>query len=498
MTLSEYRISLENEKKKLDFLEWRDRSIRASFNLTWQSLSIDFQELLSVLSIFGNSSINVQAIAAVVKQKPINVQIAMGNLIAVSFVNINKSARYYLHPLVKEFAAEMLSQLDCQKIYDLHQKMVSYFLNFVPYEPAKDDLLDEEYEHIMHAIKWASQASLNTEIVKFATNLDRYLFLKGYWDDQQEILQMAIVSSQELDNLQIANKIRLRFGEIAREQGNYQEAKNQYEACQRFFIETNDRLNLAHVTRELGELIRVQRNYLKARDLHRTSLRLYKELEIREGEGNSLHDLGLVERIVGNYDTALKLFRESLAIREELNDDHNKAYNLLEIGIVLRIQKIAQEAEKHLSTCLQFFQTTGDKRGQAYALRELGELEVERKEYISAEQYHEQSLRLRLELGDRRGQSISLHRLGRISQLLGNYDLARRRFEGSRSIADTLHDKLHKAFNLTRLGELAEMAGNLILAKTYWEQSLRWFEEMQVADAEVEEVKEHLRRLDER
>ena len=81
---------------------------------------------------------------------------------------------------------------------------------------------------------------------------------------------------------------------------------------------------------------------------------------------------------------------------------------------------------------------------------------------------------------------------------MGNYDLARRRFEGSRSIADALHDKLHKAFNLTRLGVLAEMAGNLILAKTYWEQSLRWFEEMQVADAEVEEVKEHLRRLDER
>lgn len=487
-SLSDYRFNFENEQQKLDMLEWRSRSLRSSFNITWDLLDDTLKNLLSTLSVFEGSNIDIFALAKITQKRPIKVKMEMGGLIVVSLVEINSSQQYKLHPLVKEFATEKLSERSYNEVFALYHRLALYYLTSLNSGKLTFDNINENYRNIIAIIYWTFENHLHNEFLEFGKNIVDFLVFKGYWSDGNKILRKTITAAHELGNTQTEFEMRLKLSELCREQANYHDAQEQYEACKVYFEKTGQSLTLASVIRELGELTRVRRDYFEARQLHRKSLNLYKQLDCEHGEAQSLHDLGLIERILGNYADAGRLFRESLAIHESIEDFLGRAYNYLELGIIARLQKDKGAKELLYNSYIEF-EKFGDKRGLAYSLRELGELAVEGNRYSEAEELHNRSLRLRQELGDQRGKAISLYRLGRLSQLQRNFALSKKYYLESLAIAQKLDDKLHKAFNLVRLGELASFDGNRTLAVESWTQSLELFDEIQVADSEVSEVK---------
>lgn len=487
-TLGEYRFNFENEQQKLNLLEWRSRSLRSSFNITWDLLDNTLKNLLSTISVFEGLNIDILALAEITQKRPIKIKMEMGGLIAVSLVEIYRSQQYKLHPLVKEFAAEKLSERSCDEISDLYHRLAIYYLTSLNSGKLKFDDININYGNIISILYWTFENHLYEEFLGLGKNIVDFLLFKGYWSDGYKILKKTIIAAYELEDEQTEFEMRLKLSELCREQANYHEAQEQYEACKVYFERTGQGLKLASIIRELGELTRVRRNYFEARQLHRKSLFLNKKLGCEYGVAQSLHDLGLIERILGNYTEAKQLIRESLEIRESIDDFLGKAYNNLELGIIARLIK-DKGAEELLNCSFIEFKKYGDKRGLAYSLRELGELAVERNRYYEAEELHNRSLQLRQELGDQRGKAISLYRLGRLYQLQGNFAMSKKYYLESLSIAKKLDDKLHKAFNLVRLGELVSLDGNRKLAMENWSKSLEIFDELHVADSEVSEVK---------
>ena len=492
-SLKEYRIMLEKEHKKLDIFQWRCCSIRSSLNLTWETLSEELKLLLSALSIFWSSSINLSPLAATLNLDLINVQIGVGKLSSMSLVKIKHQRKYELHPLVKEFAAEKLILRERQESDSLYLNLADFYINIFNLDRQLCYSINAEYENIIGIIDWLFENSKYQKILDIGKNIIDFLILQGYWNDGCVIANYTILSSQKLHEIKTEFDMRLKLSEISREQANYAEAQKQYEACQAYFESTGQQLKLANVIRGLGELDRVRRNYVQARKLHLRSLSIYEEYNHEEGKAQSLHDLGLIERILGNSDKAISLFEKSLVIHEYLGNALGRAYNHLELGIISRLQG-GEGTKAALNKCLAVFESLGDKRGRAYTLRELGELAVDTKNYAEAEHFHQLSLTLRKELGDQRGKTISLYRIGRLNQLNGKLESAKKYFDASLAIADQLDDKLHKAFNLVRLGELNNIEGNLDIAIKYWEQSQNMFGEMQVVEPEVQELNILLKR----
>ncbi|WP_261891874.1 tetratricopeptide repeat protein [Acaryochloris marina] len=490
-SLSDYRFSFENEQQKLDIFEWRSRSLRSSFNITWDLLDETLKRLLSTTSIFGGSSIDIDALSVMLDKKPIKLQLEMGGLIAVSLVYTNKSKHYKLHPLVKEFATEKLFERESNEVNTLHLCLARYYLSSIQSGKLNYDHINDNYGNIIEIVYWTFKNCYFKEVVEFGNIIGDFLLFKGYWNDGSNILRNTIFACQQLGYTQTEFEIRLKLSELAREQADYDQAQEQYEACKTFFEETDQKSQLAIVFRELGELTRVRRNYLQARKLHQKSLLLNIELDNKKGEAQSLHDLGLIERIFGNYNRAIQLFERSLKIRESLGDLLGISYNYLELGIIARLKKDKKAIEFLRSSCFEF-ERFGDKRGLAYVFRELGELAVDEMNYVEADKFHKKSLQLRQELGDQRGKAISLYRIGRLNQLQKNYELSKQYFLDSIAIAKKLDDKLHKAFNLVRLGELANLSGQKSSAIANWRQSLELFNEMHVVDPEAIEVKELL------
>lgn len=485
--LSDYISHFKNEQKKLDVFEWRSRSLRSSFNITWNLLNETLKKLLSTISIFGGSNIDINALSAILEKQPIKLQMEMGSLIAVSLVYINKSKQYQLHPLVKEFATEKLFEVEPNEVNTLHHNLAAYYLTSLQSDKLTYDSIDENYGNIIEIISWTFKNSLFKEVIEFGKVIVDFLLFKGYWHDGSKILRNTVFACQQLGDTQTEFVIRLKLSELAREQADYDQAQEQYKACESFFEQSGQKLQLASVFRELGELTRVRRNYYQARKLHQKSLDLNRELGNKKGEAQSLHDLGLIERILGNYKQAIQLLEDSLAIHKYLGAMVGISYNYLELGIIARIQK-DKKAIRFLRISCSEFEKFGDKRGLAYVFRELGEIAVDNNNYDEADKFHHKSLQLRQELGDQRGKAISLYRLGRLNQLQENYELSKQYYLESLTIAKNLDDKLHKAFNLVRLGELANLSGDKFSAKSNWKQSLEMFNEMHVADPEVSEV----------
>lgn len=486
-SLSDYVSHFKNEQQKLDVFEWRSRSLRSSFNITWNLLDETLKRLLSTISVFGGSNIDINALSATLEKKPIKLKMEMGGLIAVSLVYINNSKQYQLHPLVKEFATEKLYERESNEVNTLHRNLASYYLKSIQSGKLTYDHINENYGNIIEIIYWTFKNYLFQEVIEFGKVIGDFLLFKGYWNDGSNILRNTIFACQQLGDTQTEFEIRLKLSELAREQANYDQAQEQYKACEKFFEQSGQKLQLATVFRELGELTRVRRNYYQARKLHRKSLSLNKELGNKKGEAQNLHDLGLIERILGNYKRAIQLLEDSLVIHKYLGTLLGISYNYLELGIIARIQR-DKKAIKFLRLSYSEFERFGDKRGLAYVFRELGELAVDNSNYDEADKFHQKSLQLRQELGDQRGKAISLYRLGRLNQLQENYELSKQYYLESLTIANNLEDKLHKAFNLVRLGELANLSGDNFLAIDNWKQSLDMFNEMHVVDPEVSEV----------
>ena len=388
--LDDYIKSLETEKKKLNVLEWRSLSVRLSFNITWDSLDYRLKSLFSSLSIFEGSVFELFELAAALGEAPIKAQIEMANLVAVSLVSVNGSKQYKLHPLLKEFASEKVAQMNFDEVSILYKRLAIFYIDLIKESKITYNQINDNYGNLIGILQWTIQNGLKEESILFSQVIGNFLLLKGYWNDGCNILNETILACQSLKDVQNEHELKLKLSELLREQGNYNQAEEQYEICKNYFELTSQKDKLAGVIREIGELNRVRRNYLKARELHIISCSLYIDIKCKQGEGQSLHDLGLIERILGNYEKSKEFLESSLQIRDQLNDSCGKAYNLLELGIVYRLQRNSLSKEL-INKSLADFEMLGDKRGQAYALRELGELAITENDYINAEIFHKKA-----------------------------------------------------------------------------------------------------------
>jgi tetratricopeptide (TPR) repeat protein len=499
--LRTFRELITDEHRRLIMLAEHDRSLIACFNLTWDALNNTQRRLFADLSVFGGSSFDTTAMAYVSRRDASELPLAMGDLVASSLAGITEGGRYYVHPLLKEFASSKLASLDRNHADAQHKRAIDYYLALVHEALVDHEMRGGNYENIrleldnvLAAWHWADANSLTSELVQFGTSLSPVLFRHGDWTTCQRVLASSIESSRLLDDLDTHHQLRLQQGELARERADYAEAASHLEPCVEYFSQHEDKALLARSLRELAELKRVQRDYPGAMQLHKHCLALRRERGDLAGEAQSLHDCGLIEHILGNHGEAQRYVERALEISQQLGDRWQRAYSTLELGIIARLTNRYDEAKTLLSECLEMFNLLRDKRGQAYALRELGELAVSRNHYVEAGEHHRRSLELRIELGDKRGEAISYHRLGYVHQCLEDHASAGELYERSLAMAALLEDRLHLALNHVRLGELSEMRGDLAEARGHWQKGLACFEELKVGDPEAALAREHLKR----
>jgi non-specific serine/threonine protein kinase len=137
-----------------------------------------------------------------------------------------------------------------------------------------------------------SRVSGNEErLLQMAGSLWRYWEIRGFLTEGRLWLETALTKSPNSLGYWRANGLG-GAGHLARQQGDYEQAKALHEQSLLLFRVLGDTLDAARQLNALGELARFQGDYDRAVELHQESLSLRQGIGDREVIAVSLRQLG--------------------------------------------------------------------------------------------------------------------------------------------------------------------------------------------------------------
>jgi predicted ATPase len=370
------------------------------------------------------------------------------SLIDKSFVyteTLNGHIRYRFLESIQKYSQERLEA--SQEIDEFTAKHAGYYLNI-----AQDSYgkmwgsqqavwlvrLDEEYDNLRKALTWLSQApGQKAGLLKMAGSLWRYWEIRGDFSEGRAWLELALAEKSDEPDYWRANGLG-GAGHLARQQGDYGQAKELHEQSLAIFRAIGSKRGAARQLTALGEIARFQGDYAKAMNLHEQSLAIRYEIQDKEGIAVSLRQLGVIARDRGKYPYARDLLEESLNLNRELGDKLLIAQTLDELGLVAYDLCDEEGAIFRFEEALSLQRQLNDRSGSSTSLQNLGNVAKEQGDFHKAELLYKECLSLEQELGDKRGVARVLAALAEIAALQGKYvqsaNLAGQSFELSKEL----------------------------------------------------------------
>lgn len=397
----------------------RHRNLRAVLDYTWSNLGDAEQRVLARLSLF-RGGFTLEAAEAVADAH----LGALLRLINHALVRRDRSGRYDLHELVRQFLDERLDA-------DTRARTLDGLCGF---------------------------------FAEFAAQRERTL----KQSDEQAVLRELDV---EVDNLRLAWRRASEEGDLRRlrqmaecyfvlldARGRYREGADAFRSALR---RLEDRTDAAQQEETLGELV-ARAGYFEfrlghldvARHLLETSLRSLRGASAPAAEAFAHHYLGVLAFLAGDNRGAQQRYHQALARYEAANDGWSMTRTHNNLGVVADTLGDYDEAAGWYRLALELSREIGHVRGVASALVNLGVTLETVGRLEEAERHYQESLEVYREAGDLRGEAASLTNLGHLAEQRGAYVEARDRYERSVAIKRTLGDPVVTAVSLTNLGDV--------------------------------------------
>ncbi|MFL5733527.1 MAG: tetratricopeptide repeat protein [Chloroflexia bacterium] len=277
------------------------------------------------------------------------------------------------------------------------------------------DRLEVEHDNLRAAIDWSIRGDRDAEAaLRLSAALWRFWDVRGYISEGRRWLRESLEMDGEAPHL-VRAKAMSAAGNLALEQGEYDEAQA----------------------------------------LHSAALVLRREADDRHGAANSLTNLAVVARRTGDYDRAAELDEESLAIFRDLGFRNGIASVLGNLGYVEECRGNYSRAQELCEESLELFRETGDTLGVIIALNNLGDLARIQESYERATDLYYEAMGLARSLGDPLSIVALLNNLGAVANRLGDYKRA----------AELYLESLFKCVKLVHKQGIAECLEGLATAQ---------------------------------
>ncbi len=209
-----------------------------------------------------------------------------------------------------------------------------------------------------------------------------------------------------------------------------------------------------------------------------TALEVARQMSDRAAEAQAYNDLGGAYGVQGRCDQALACLQEGLTIFRELGDAYGQATSLGNLGIIHLLQERYDQASTRLRESLAIYRELGDRHGQGLDLDRLGLAHQSQGRHPEALACHQQGLAIFRELGHRDAQAIYLENLGLAHYRLGQYDQALACLREGLTISRELGNRAAQVESLAYIGLVYQRQGRHADAQACHQQSLSIFQEM--------------------
>jgi predicted ATPase len=414
----------------------RQQTLRALLDWSHELLSPEEQRLFGHLSVFccGFTMDAVEAVCGDDASGPEEMLDLLTALVDKSLVVHEPDvvgSRFRMLDTIRQYAAEWLeSSGRADALRDRHR---DHYLALAesalpnlegPNEMAALDQLAREHDNLRTAIARVVEQGDSERALAFAVPLARFWRVRGYLGEGSRQMA-ALLGLGPTPTPSAARATALHgAGWLARDRGEYSEARLHFTESLAMARSVGDRLCEAWSLVDLGFLDRYEGDYESARRRLEEAVSVAGAAEERVPLAAALGNLGLVERDLGRYGDARVLLEESLAMARTLGDRLGIAWTLSNLGLLATHGEDHARALTLLEEALVLWRELGDVQNTAYALSNLGHVATSQGDLQAAGTHLQESLTLLREVGDRRGMAFVIERMALLAAARQEPELA--------------------------------------------------------------------------
>ncbi len=443
----------------LDFLStsmWdipeRHRSMRATFDHSWNLLSGGERRVLSHLSIFQGGFRRKAAEQVVGADLHI-----LANLVSKSLLRRTESGRYNIHEVIRQFA---LSHLTVDPTYRIvRQAHSEYYLKLLAEKESElkgaaqlqaiREIVDE-MDNLRTAWAWAAKGANYLLICSALRSFGWFCNIHGYLDEGIEQLEM------------VARKLR-----TAQDDAGWQAI-------------------LGRVLAQQGLLNFRKGRFGPALELFEASLKYFGSTGEPAWLVDPLLISGIILFLIGEIDVSRSRLTEALANAQTAKDEWAAAYAHFNLGYIDSLTGHYSRGYETMLSALAAWREIGDPNAVALGLNFISRTAIQLGLHAEARTFLEESLRLNIEVGDRWGTGTSYRNLGLAALRRGELDEARTMLQESLEIFDGFVTGWDIAQSLSYLADVEAAAADLPAAMQTYSRAIELAVEAQALPLAME------------
>jgi predicted ATPase/DNA-binding SARP family transcriptional activator len=410
----------------------RQQAMQDEMDWSYDLLKPEEQRLFRRLSVFVGGC-SLEAAETVCPDPPDNehsdILAGLISLIDKSLVmrrEMNGETRFWMHEIVREYAASRLhqgSERDALRLRHAHfYRRLAGHATLELHGSAQDEWLDRlEWEHgnLQAAMAWTFERGTAEESMGLASSLEYFFYRKGHFDEGKNWLARAIARSEPCSD-GARGKALLTLGIILFNQGDW----------------------------------------LQARSLLRESRQLCHGAGLLVEEARAIAMEGVAVRSLGDPSKATELAREAVRVARSSRDPWQLGHALLAAHATTGGTFVGEPPMAELQEAMRLFTDIGDTWGIAHVLDGLGDLYRTLGAFTEAQAHYAQALSRFMEMKDEWMCAWTQEGMGRAYHLAGDLTNAEERYREGLAVFDSLGDRANALYVLSKLGLLARIQGD--------------------------------------
>lgn len=480
---------LRDEQHRLRELKIGDREVRASFRVSWETLTDDLRQAFAQLAVFEGRAISAKALAAISQLDEYTAADQLNALLTLSLVAEEGAIHYRQHPLLADFAREHLPPAD---VAPLRQRMTEYYLNYAQQYESQPALLEPEWPNLSANERMVYQQKQWAMVVAYAETLAEARFTQGRLSAVRQSFKWASEAAAALNDQPALARCLLQWARACIEQGDYEEAKEHLKRSLALsqIIEDMDsvaraQLYLGHNAYDWGKLPEALKWLTEA-------LVVWGRQPDRHEYATALYLLGMVELDYDRLDRAEQYGRQALSTQVATQDETGKMRTLTLLAEVAYRQYQDDTAQEYCQQALEIGQrlkNLPELADTSYTLckilRDKGLLE-------DALETALKTLAISKMTGDRRLQAQVLLQTVRIHAALGDYEAAIQQGQLGLTLCREIDDRMGIVWLKSDLGEVHHLLKQDEMAAQIWAEALEFAENNNIDHPRLSWLRERL------
>ena len=232
------------------------------------------------------------------------------------------------------------------------------------------------------------------------------------------------------------------YAEINKDEGNYDEALQQYQIYIENTAQRGDSLSMAKGLFGVASVYIFLGDYEKSLPVFFRTMRIFETHNYQRGLATALNNIGSVYKGMRKYRDAIEVYQRASEIYQSAGMEKEYAMCLQNLGIMYRAVESYDTALVYYDQSLSLIQKLGYQRETAMVLGNLGSLYDVMDQFDKALAYHLQALAILRELPNKRSLTYCLHNVGYSNLKLNNYTESEKYLNEALSVAQEIKAKV--------------------------------------------------------